>query len=66
LWHKELLIYFGTTFGDKLRAFHKKISDERMKLQQINFKNVSFELMEAIMIMWDHDSHFTIWETEME
>jgi dynein heavy chain 1 len=51
LWHKELLMYFGSTFGDKLRAFHKKITDERMKLQKINFQNLSSDLMEAIMTM---------------
>ena len=36
-WHKELLNYFGNKFGDKLRAFHKRISDERNKLQKVNF-----------------------------
>lgn len=50
-WHKELLQYFGTTFGDKLRSFHKKISDERQKLQKVNFQNLSSDLMEAVMTM---------------
>jgi dynein heavy chain 1 len=50
-WHKELLSYFGTTFGDKLRNFYRKISEERKKLEKINFSNISSDIMDGIATM---------------
>ena len=50
-WHKELLNYFGNTFGDKLRGFSKMIRDELSKLEKVNFSNLQSDLMDAIVLM---------------
>ena len=39
-WHRELLSYFGNTFGDKIRGFSKMMKDETSKLEKVNFANL--------------------------
>lgn len=39
-WHKDLLNYFGNTFGEKIRSFSKIIKEEMAKLEKINFTNL--------------------------
>lgn len=47
-WDHEILGHFGEKFGETLRSFFDNVQNAKVKLEKINFQNLSADIVEMV------------------
>ncbi len=47
-WHTEILGHFGEKFGETLKTFFNNLQNSKAKLEKIDFKNVTADIVDMV------------------